>query len=63
METITVKMPRGGAAETIAAMDDASRYNIGRSTYNFVRRAMRDPETRRLIEEKVAQMRAAGKFN
>ena len=50
----------GGAELAITAMDDDQRMNLGRSTYNFVRALMRDPETRELIMAKKAELIAAG---
>lgn len=52
-----------GAEVTLAAMDEYSRANIGKKTYDFVRRAMRNPEYRKLIEKKEAELRAAGYFD
>lgn len=49
----------GGAEITIAAMTPIQRYNIGRSTYLFVRRLMRNPEYKALIKAKAAELRAA----
>lgn len=57
VQIITDKV--GGEA-TIAAMDDYSRLNIGRKTYEFVRRVMRNPEYRAMVEARIAQKRAAG---
>lgn len=52
-----------GAEVTLAEMDVYSRANIGRKTYEFVRRVMRNPEYRVLIEKKEAELRAAGYFD
>ena len=49
----------GGGELTIEAMDDGQRLELGRKTYNFVRSVMRDPELRRIIQERAAQIRAA----
>ena len=49
----------GGGELTIAAMDQYSRAEIGRKTYNFVRRCMRDPVLREKIETRAAEIRAA----
>lgn len=49
----------GGGELTIEAMDEHQRYEIGRSTYNFVRSVMQNPEMRRIIQERAAQIRAA----
>lgn len=48
----------GGGELTIAAMDEYSRTEIGRKTYRFVRRCMRDPELRARIEARAAELRA-----
>lgn len=50
----------GGAEVTIAAMDEVSRTNIGRSTYRFVRRLMQNPEYREMIRARAAEIKAAG---
>ena len=52
----------GGGEETIAAMDEVSRTNIGQSTYNFVKRLMRNPEYRAMIKAKAAEIEASGTF-
>lgn len=49
----------GGGALTISAMDEYSRLEIGRKTYDFVRRLMQNPEYKALIQAKVAEMQAA----
>ena len=46
-----------GGEATIAAMDEYSRLEIGRKTYNFVRRCMRDPQLRAVIKARAAQIR------
>lgn len=48
-----------GGEAAIAAMDDSSRYEIGRKTYEFVRRVMRNPEYRAMVQERVQKNRAA----
>ena len=48
----------GGGELALEAMDEYSRMEIGRKTYNFVRRVMRNPELRALIQERAAQIRA-----
>lgn len=47
-----------GAEAAIAAMDEYSRAEIGRKTYNFVRRCMRNPELREKIKARAAELRA-----
>lgn len=49
----------GGGELTIAAMDEYSRLEIGRKTYNFVRRVMQNPEYREKIKARAAEIRAA----
>ena len=49
----------GGGELALEAMDEYQRLEIGRKTYNFVRSVMRNPEYRKLIQEKAAQIRAA----
>lgn len=44
----------------LSAYDDVSMANIGQSTYNFVRRLMRNPEYRAMIQAKAAELKAAG---
>lgn len=51
-----------GGEATIADMDKYSRLEIGRKTYNFVRQAMWNPEYCKLIEQKKAELKAAGYF-
>lgn len=48
----------GGAEVTIAGMEENSRMEIGRKTYRFVRRLMRDPEMKKRIRERAAEIRA-----
>lgn len=48
----------GGGELTIAAMDEYSRLEIGRKTYNFVRRCMQNPELRAKIQARAAELRA-----
>ena len=48
----------GGAELAIAAMDEYSRAEIGRKTYRFVRRCMRDPELRAKIKARAAELQA-----
>lgn len=47
----------GGGELTIAAMDEYSRWNIGRKTYRFVRSCMRDPVLRERIKARAAEIR------
>lgn len=47
----------GGGELTIAAMDEYSRWNIGRKTYRFVRQCMRDPVLREKIKARAAEIR------
>ena len=49
-----------GGEATIAAMDEYSRAEIGRKTYRFVRRCMKDPELRARIKSRAAELRAEG---
>lgn len=48
-----------GGEATIAAMDEYSRAEIGRKTYRFVRRCMRDPVLRAKIKARAEEIRAA----
>ena len=48
----------GGGELALEAMDEHSRMEIGRKTYNFVRSVMRNPEYRKMIQERAAQIRA-----
>ena len=61
MQNINVNIiaPPEGAAPMLEQMDEYSRENIGQSTYRFVRRMMRNPELRKLIQERAAEIRAA----
>lgn len=56
---INVVAPPEGAAPMLEQMDEYSRENIGQSTYRFVRRVMRDPELRKMIQNRAAEIRAA----
>lgn len=62
LDTIEDYAGEGGELR-IQAMDETSRLNIGRKTYNFVRSIMRDPELRTKFEQKKAELRAAGYFD
>ena len=48
---------RGGGELTIAAMDKYNRWCIGRHTYLFVRRCMKNPEIREKIKARAAEIR------
>lgn len=48
----------GGAELTVAAMDNYSRENLGRNTYLMVRRLMRNPEYKAMIQELAAKLDA-----
>ena len=60
MDSVEVKTvtKNVGAEAAIAAMDEYSRAEIGRKTYNFVRRCMRNPELRAKIQARAAELRA-----
>lgn len=61
MDGQSVMLDTGGGGEaTIAAMDEYSYAEIGRKTYRFVRRLMRDPETNAKIRARAEQIRKAG---
>ncbi len=47
-----------GAEAAVAVMSEGERLEIGRKTYRFVRRLMRDPEIRAKILARAAQIRA-----
>lgn len=59
MDNIKIQTVAGrtGGGAAIAAMDEYSRAEIGRKTYRFVRRCMRDPELRARIQARAAQLR------
>lgn len=57
-EDMIANVPAVGGEATIAAMDKYSYAEIGRKTYRFVRRVMRDPEMKAKIRERAAQIRA-----
>ena len=57
---IQVAARSGGGELTIGAMDEYSRAEIGRKTYRFVRRCMRDPVLRARIKARAAELRAEG---
>lgn len=52
------KRKEPGGEATIAAMDEYSRAEIGRKTYRFVRRCMKDPILRAVIQARAAEIRA-----
>lgn len=56
MDELKVQTAVGGEA-AIAAMDQYSRMEIGRKTYNFVRRCMRDPALKARIRARAAELR------
>lgn len=60
MESVKIETvaDRVGGEATIAAMDEYSRAEIGRKTYRFVRRCMKDPELRARIKARAAELRA-----
>lgn len=49
----------GGGELALEAMSESQLYEVGRSTYDFVRSVMRNPELRKIIQERAAQIRAA----
>lgn len=53
------KQLSGGGELALEAMDEYQRLEVGRKTYNFVRSVMRNPEYRKMIQERAAQIRAA----
>lgn len=61
-KTIDRPFPGGGAELTLAAMPDYSRENIAEKTYRFVRRLMRNPECRELIQKRAEEIRASGLY-
>ena len=56
---ISVEVITGGGELTIAAMDEYSRLEIGRKTYDFVKRVMHDPVIREKVNQRAAEIRAA----
>lgn len=57
------ELTTGGAAQTIAAMDEYQRACIGQQTYYFVRRILHDPVLRELHAKKKAELQASGYFD
>lgn len=55
---VEVVAPPNGAVPMLEAMDEDSRWVIGRATYNFVKRAMRNPVYREMIQKRAAEIRA-----
>ena len=50
----------GGAALTLAAMDEYQYACIGQETYYFVKRLLKDPEMRKLHAKKKAELERQG---
>lgn len=57
------ELTTGGAAQTIAAMDEYQRACIGQQTYYFVRRILHNPVLRELHAKKKAELQASGYFD
>ncbi|MBQ7346065.1 MAG: hypothetical protein IJW45_08415 [Oscillospiraceae bacterium] len=59
-ELVVPKDPFGGvgAEATIEAMDEYSRWEIGRKTYLFAKACMRDPVLRAKIKARAAELEA-----
>lgn len=57
IECSTEHLDGVGGEASIAAMNDASRLEIGRKTYRFVRECMRDPVLRAKIKALAAEIR------
>lgn len=58
IETVR-EAPEGvGGEARIEAMDEDSRYEIGRKTFRFVKECMRDPVLRAKIKALAAEIRA-----
>lgn len=56
---ISVEVITGGGELTIAAMGEYSRLKIGRKTYEFAKRVMRDPILREKVKQRAAEISAA----
>lgn len=56
---ISVEVITGGGELTIATMDEYSRLEIGRKTYEFAKRVMSDPILREKVKQRAAEIRAA----
>lgn len=60
-QNLTIKVARLDSDKgPLENFDEYSRLNIGQSTYQFVRRLMRNPETRAMIQQRVARMKGGG---
>ena len=57
-DTKTGEPIQGGGELTIEAMDKYGRWFIGRRTYLFARRCMRNPELRAKIKARAAELDA-----
>lgn len=57
-DTKTGEPIQGGGELTIEAMDKYGRWFIGRRTYLFARRCMRNPELRAKIKARAAEIDA-----
>lgn len=62
-QNVQIKESTGGAALTIAAMDEYQLACIGQQTYYFVRRILHDPVLRELHAKKKAELQASGYFD
>lgn len=57
-QDLTLKVARLDSDKgPLGNLDEYSRANIGQHTYHFVRRLMRNPEARALIQQRAAQMK------
>ncbi len=54
---IAQPFPEGGGELVIAAMPDWERLEIGRKTLLFARRVMKDPEMKKRIQARAAEIR------
>ena len=56
-DSVRAQLPGGGEL-ALEAMDEYQYYEVGRKTYEFVRRVMRNPEYRAMINKRAAEIRA-----
>lgn len=57
---LTISGESGGIEVALANMDEVSRTNFARKSYEFAKRVMRNQVYRKMVEEKEKELRASG---
>lgn len=61
-QLIQIQLPDGGTVIDLTNMDPVKREHFAEKTFRFVRRVMRNPEYRELIQKRAAEIRENGLY-